>query len=288
MGIPRTAQIDDDGTTTTGTVFNNAWKQALYDEIDAAFAANGGVVQTTTLTGTQHNFSLTAGVSLLRANNASALVLTGLAAGTPGQRVLLRSVGAGAVAIANDDAGSTAANRILTGTLGTLTLLAGSGTLGLVYDGTASRWIATSSPGVGQLRCAVFNSTTQSVNNATVTAITFDSEDEDAAAFHSTVTNTSRLTIPPGGDGRYTVIGAVTLASTAGTVRQVYLALNGTAFDEIQFLPTALARPQIISSVKAVAGDYLELQVFQDSGSAMNVGSGSAAFTNRLTAIKVG
>ena len=35
MGITRTAMIDDDGTGTTGTILNNAWKTELYNQIDA-------------------------------------------------------------------------------------------------------------------------------------------------------------------------------------------------------------------------------------------------------------
>ena len=38
MAITRTPMVDDDGTGTTGTVINNAWKQQLYDQIDAADA----------------------------------------------------------------------------------------------------------------------------------------------------------------------------------------------------------------------------------------------------------
>jgi len=36
MAITRTAMIDDDGSGTTGTILNNAWKQELYGQIDAA------------------------------------------------------------------------------------------------------------------------------------------------------------------------------------------------------------------------------------------------------------
>ena len=39
MAITRTAMVDDDGSGTTGTVINNAWKQQFYDQIDAADAA---------------------------------------------------------------------------------------------------------------------------------------------------------------------------------------------------------------------------------------------------------
>jgi hypothetical protein len=36
--IARTAWIDDDGTGTTGTVINNAWKTEMYNQIDGALA----------------------------------------------------------------------------------------------------------------------------------------------------------------------------------------------------------------------------------------------------------
>ena len=39
MPITRTIIVDDDGSSTTGTIFNNAWKQELYNQIDAADAA---------------------------------------------------------------------------------------------------------------------------------------------------------------------------------------------------------------------------------------------------------
>lgn len=35
MAITRTTDTDDNGTGTTGTIHNNAWKQAIYDQIDA-------------------------------------------------------------------------------------------------------------------------------------------------------------------------------------------------------------------------------------------------------------
>ena len=35
MAITRTPMIDDDGSGTTGTIINNAWKQELYQQIDS-------------------------------------------------------------------------------------------------------------------------------------------------------------------------------------------------------------------------------------------------------------
>lgn len=39
MSITRTVIVDDDGTARTGTPLNNAWKQELYDQIDASMKA---------------------------------------------------------------------------------------------------------------------------------------------------------------------------------------------------------------------------------------------------------
>jgi len=62
MPITRTIMVDDDGSGLTGTIINNAWKQELYNQIDAIgpwvdvafsagnFTATGG---TWTVTGAQ-------------------------------------------------------------------------------------------------------------------------------------------------------------------------------------------------------------------------------------------
>jgi hypothetical protein len=41
MAITRTPMIDDDGSGTTGTIINNAWKQELYNQIDAFVGTYG-------------------------------------------------------------------------------------------------------------------------------------------------------------------------------------------------------------------------------------------------------
>jgi hypothetical protein len=38
MAITRTAMVDDDGSGTTGTILNNAWKTELYNQIDGMSA----------------------------------------------------------------------------------------------------------------------------------------------------------------------------------------------------------------------------------------------------------
>jgi len=48
MAITRTAMVDDDGSGTTGTVMNNAWKQEFYDQIDAYVGTSGALKGTWT------------------------------------------------------------------------------------------------------------------------------------------------------------------------------------------------------------------------------------------------
>jgi hypothetical protein len=132
MSITRTTWTDG------STVINNARLQAIYDALDGRWSE-----ATTTSTGSQNNFSISE-ADVLRCNNASLLTLTGIVApaspAKPGKRLVILSVGAGQVDIANQNASSTAANRIINGVTGTISLAAGYGCAILVYDDTTDRW----------------------------------------------------------------------------------------------------------------------------------------------------
>lgn len=53
---------------------------------------------------------------------------------------MVASVGSGQVDLANENSNSSAANRIINGVTGTISLAAGAGVVELVYDGSSSRW----------------------------------------------------------------------------------------------------------------------------------------------------
>ena len=100
--------------------------------------------QTTTSTGTQNDFSLTASQTILRCNNATDLTITGFtiagAAPVAGDRVTIISIGAGNVFFSHQT-GSTAANRLINSvTSGPTPIAAGLGAATYIYDGTTSRW----------------------------------------------------------------------------------------------------------------------------------------------------
>lgn len=129
------AWTDDDGTNTTGTIVGN-------DELAEILDYVAHDAQTTTLTGNQDDFDLSVGVGLLRCNNASAVVLRGIAITNAfaGQRVVIVSIGAGTVDLNHEDTNSTAANRLLTDTGSAVQLGAGTGKAEIVYDGDSARW----------------------------------------------------------------------------------------------------------------------------------------------------
>lgn len=89
--------------------------------------------------------------SLVRMNNATDATLRGLVAGTAGQVVSIQSVGAGNVFLAHQNAGSTAANRLINfATSANTPLAAGVGVAVYQYDGTTARWrLITHDQGVG-------------------------------------------------------------------------------------------------------------------------------------------
>lgn len=133
-----------------------------------------------------------------------------------------------------------------------------------------------------QPRASAYASSTQSISNSTATAVTFDSEDYDVGSMHSTVSNTSRITIPTSGDGLYLVIGQLAYAANATGIRQTLLRKNGTtgiAQDLSTPNGTNGTEIHLMSVVTLVATDYVELVAVQSSGGALNVGSASGRET---------
>lgn len=83
----------------------------------------------------------TEGCSVVRMANATVATIRGLKAGFPGQLLLIASVGAGNVFLAHQNAGSSAANRLINFATSADTPLSGGAGVALYeYDGTSARW----------------------------------------------------------------------------------------------------------------------------------------------------
>lgn len=137
---------------------------------------------------------------------------------------------------------------------------------------TGLKWAAASASAF--VGCSASKSATQSIANATYTAITFNTEDYDTDSIHDNSTNTTRFTVPTGKGGKWLISGVMTFASNATGFRFVRLYKNGTAF----IVPSGVAPVNGDTTQVAVsyihtfaAGDYMEVFVYQNSGGNLNV-----------------
>lgn len=130
-----------------------------------------------------------------------------------------------------------------------------------------------------QPRVSAYNSTTQAITTGTHTAVTFDSENWDIGTLHSTSSSTSRITIPTGGDGLYHLTCAIYWDVSGVGQRLARIYKNGAAL-----YPSSYAQANVTYGVThnitayydLVAGDYLEVFVFQDSGGNLNISTATS------------
>lgn len=116
------------------------------------------------------------------------------------------------------------------------------------------------------------SASSQTINNNTETAITFDAADVfDTDNMHNPSSNPSRITIQTA--GAYLFIGSGTWASGSGSgTRQLYLRVNGTSTIVGSYVlfrqSTTTDAPGLITAGVALlsAGQYVELIAYQDSG----------------------
>jgi hypothetical protein len=154
----------------------------------------------------------------------------------------------------------------------------GIGTAGqvLTVAGGVPTWAAPAPGTASFVGAKATSSSATSATNGTWVAIAFQTEDFDTDGFHSTSTNTSRITIPSGKAGKYLFIGAGGLVSAgAGTGRRfMTLYKNGVqiALTQVEFTASsnAVMQLQTTAILDLAVSDYIELYILQTSGSAIN------------------
>jgi hypothetical protein len=160
------------------------------------------------------------------------------------------------------------------------------GTIGsLVADSsetTGLKWQAPTFAG-----CRIYNSTDFASNSGSSVKVTFNSEDIDTDSFHSTSSNTSRITIPTGKGGKYLFtysMGWSHIVGTPGTgVRIAWLVKNGSTYlggatQGGLAATTTFCNGSFI--VDAVATDYFEIEIFQNSGDNTTAVRGGTTYNN--------
>jgi hypothetical protein len=136
-------------------------------------------------------------------------------------------------------------------------------------------WAALPSSAPTFVGCRVFNSSDVSINTSTSTTISFPSETFDTNGFHSTSTNTSRITIPTGYAGYYRIdsVGYWDGGNNSLNNANMRIYKNGSNAG-IQSMPYANAYEGSsmvhINVLNLAVGDYLEVVVTQYAGGTKN------------------
>jgi len=139
----------------------------------------------------------------------------------------------------------------------------------MTYSGSA--WVAVGAT-KSFVGCKLTGTGTVSIANSTLTTVNFASEQYDTDSFHSTSVNTSRVTIPTGKGGYYRINAMGRMAGLTAGFFAIKLAKNGTDVSNSLTDPYNGSGSNAITDVLNLAAtDYIEMKVFQSSGSAQNL-----------------
>jgi len=146
----------------------------------------------------------------------------------------------------------------------------GIGSTGNVLTVSAGGVPAWAAPASGSTfsGCSLYMSANLTVANITLTTVNFDSEDFDVDGYHSTSSNTSRITIPSGKTGYFSISTSAVWDAGNNYYLESWLYKNGSLFsmvggDDAGIYKNVLANTKI---VYAVPTDYFELKVKQQNG----------------------
>ena len=159
---------------------------------------------------------------------------------------------------------STVDARLAVGTNGQ-TLVADSSTA------TGLKW-ATPASGSTFAGVSVYNAASTTLTNGVITTLTFDSEIFDTNTYHSTSTNTSRLTVPTGKAGYYLLAASAGFGASTTGIRALYFRRNGTEYVRTantgDWTVAVSTQNTVLNSavVYLAEGDYIELHALQTSG----------------------
>lgn len=148
---------------------------------------------------------------------------------------------------------------------------AGNGWEAVPWGTTANTVVMGNDSRLQQDAVAVFADAIQAMADGTWTTVTFNQEENDTNALHNPAVNPGRLTAAIA--GTYLVSGIVEVAASAINNRGIRIFKNGTYEMGKQLMAAAGSGNHALSVSALVllgAGDYVELQIFQNSGAARN------------------
>jgi len=127
--------------------------------------------------------------------------------------------------------------------------------------------------------CRVTKSAGQSIPSATDTIVTFDTETYDTDSYHSTVSNTGRMTFTSATAGKYLIIALSRWATlAAATTMIVKITLNGSEIARAKLTALDSGALQCDTILEVVDGDYVEMVVNQNDPSSRTLNNVSTFF----------
>lgn len=154
--------------------------------------------------------------------------------------------------------------------------------------GTASKIASASAMSPLMYSTKAYQTTGVSIPANTWTDVTFDSEEWDDANWHSTSANTNRITVDF--TGRVQVIANYAANSTSNTNVGIRIQKNGvTVARSLNAAPASsseLHQCVLAAEVPVTPGDYVNIQVYQNTGGAVTSGTGTAGTSLTVRRIK--
>jgi len=141
-------------------------------------------------------------------------------------------------------------------------------------EATGLKWATPASSSPTFVGCSIYNTSTFSIANNTDTTLTFNSEFFDTNGFHSTSTNTDRITIPTGYAGKYLITVINRWIANATGERNMYIKKNNSTVIEAGSLFGSSANTTMLSRtviIDLAVGDYLTFTAQQTSGSTLSM-----------------
>lgn len=141
-------------------------------------------------------------------------------------------------------------------------------------EATGLKWAAPA--GAGFVGVSLFKSANQSIVSGAGAVVTFDSELFDTDGFHSTVTNTGRITIPAGKGGKYLLTGKG-IWNASGTGQRISsIRKNSTSINICRYVinnQSAGADATVIvqTIVNLIATDFVTFECFQDGSGSLDL-----------------
>ena len=142
----------------------------------------------------------------------------------------------------------------------------------IVADSSTATGLAWAAPAGGATLtgCSLYRTSDPSIADSTWTTVTYNAENYDTDGFHSTSTNTERITIPTGKGGKYQIFCNIIWADSVVGRRQMRLMKNGSELLRVYGPKVDGTTTYTLYTVESLAAtDYIEIQVNQSSAGAL-------------------